>query len=137
MPTCKYFLRGGCKYGTDCFFSHVVGTNGSGSTTSSSSSTTVNNAPQNNTPKPLCRYFLRGGCKFGSDCRFSHGQPIQETVNKSDVGKEKETEKEGEKVDTLAEALAKASLEPRPCCEHCLKRYKKENIPDTYALLSK
>ena len=49
---CRFFLRGTCRYGSDCRFSHDIDIS--------------RRAPQ------ACRYYRQGRCRNGNDCRFSH-----------------------------------------------------------------
>ncbi len=53
---CIHHLRGYCRFGPDCKFSHAVSVQ--------SSSQNVNSQP--------CRNYQIGYCKFGAQCKFSH-----------------------------------------------------------------
>lgn len=50
---CTHFLRGNCRYGNNCKFSHER----------TDRKKTV-----------LCRYFLAGNCRRGKSCKFAHGE---------------------------------------------------------------
>ena len=50
---CKFFLRGNCRYGSQCRFKHTSG-NHSGKQTEH------------------CVFFLRGYCRYGNSCHFRH-----------------------------------------------------------------
>ncbi|KAJ0050310.1 hypothetical protein NL108_016892 [Boleophthalmus pectinirostris] len=49
--TCRYFLHGVCREGSNCHFSHDV---------------------QNSSPSLVCRYYQRGACAYGDRCRYDH-----------------------------------------------------------------
>jgi len=53
-PSCAFNLRGMCKFGDDCKFSHDA----SGGPAASS--------------VPTCKHWLTGSCRFGAQCMFSH-----------------------------------------------------------------
>ncbi|XP_072296185.1 E3 ubiquitin-protein ligase makorin-2 [Eucyclogobius newberryi] len=62
--TCRYFLHGVCREGSNCHFSHDV---------------------HNSAPSLVCRYYQRGACAYGDRCRYDHvkatsrvgGAPVQ------------------------------------------------------------
>lgn len=49
--TCRYFLHGVCREGSNCHFSHDV---------------------NNSAPSLICRYYQRGVCAYGDRCRYDH-----------------------------------------------------------------
>ncbi|XP_013418609.1 uncharacterized protein LOC106179496 isoform X2 [Lingula anatina] len=64
---CKYFARGSCKFGNDCYFSHDI------------------------TDKKPCKNYLRdGSCSFGDNCWYRH-------IGAEQVSKEKEEKEEKRK----------------------------------------
>uniref|UniRef100_A0A6Q2YQ97 RING-type E3 ubiquitin transferase n=1 Tax=Esox lucius TaxID=8010 RepID=A0A6Q2YQ97_ESOLU len=53
--TCRYFMHGLCKEGTNCRYSHDLNT--------SQPSTAM-----------ICKFFQKGNCMFGDRCRFEHSK---------------------------------------------------------------
>uniref|UniRef100_A0A8C6HGH4 RING-type E3 ubiquitin transferase n=1 Tax=Mus spicilegus TaxID=10103 RepID=A0A8C6HGH4_MUSSI len=54
--TCRYFIRGVCKEGDNCRYSHDL----------------------SDTPYGVvCKYFQRGYCVYGDRCRYEHSKPLQ------------------------------------------------------------
>ena len=53
VQPCKFFLRGNCRYGSQCRFKHPL---------------------TNNMEKPtgICVFFQRGYCRYGNTCHFRH-----------------------------------------------------------------
>ncbi|CAL1612939.1 unnamed protein product [Knipowitschia caucasica] len=49
--TCRYFLHGVCREGSNCHFSHDL---------------------NNSAPSLICRYYRRGVCAYGDRCRYDH-----------------------------------------------------------------
>lgn len=52
--TCRYFLHGVCREGSNCLFSHD---------------------PNNSKPSTICKYYQRGTCAYGERCRYDHVKP--------------------------------------------------------------
>ncbi|XP_015258763.1 probable E3 ubiquitin-protein ligase makorin-2 [Cyprinodon tularosa] len=52
--TCRYFLHGVCREGSQCMFSHDV---------------------NNSKPSTICKYYQRGTCAYGERCRYDHVKP--------------------------------------------------------------
>jgi Zinc finger C-x8-C-x5-C-x3-H type (and similar)/RNA-binding, Nab2-type zinc finger len=79
---CQYFIRGVCKRGFSCSFSHVGRV---------SSPAEAINPPElhrneiiDNTELPICRFFSRGSCTRGDSCRFLHElQPAIGSITQS------------------------------------------------------
>ncbi|KAI9142789.1 hypothetical protein BKA69DRAFT_1113975 [Paraphysoderma sedebokerense] len=64
---CRDFLKGNCKYGAKCKYSHET-PQSSGSTSASSSSS--------RNEQSVCNFFMKNGhCKFADKCKFSHDNP--------------------------------------------------------------
>ena len=59
---CWFFLRGDCKHGESCKFSHVAPV----------AAATVSSNLQNTVARQPCRFFLGGTCKYGQSCSFAH-----------------------------------------------------------------
>ena len=55
--TCSFYLRGNCKAGASCKFSHVI-------------------AATPATPSRVCSFFLKGTCTRGNSCQFSHDSVV-------------------------------------------------------------
>jgi len=53
-PTCVFFLRGACKKGEACEFSH---------------------SRASLEDMILCRYHMTGSCRYGDYCQLAHGRP--------------------------------------------------------------
>ncbi|XP_032404380.1 probable E3 ubiquitin-protein ligase makorin-2 [Xiphophorus hellerii] len=49
--TCRYFLHGVCREGSNCLFSHDL---------------------NNSKPSTICKYYQRGTCAYGERCRYDH-----------------------------------------------------------------
>ncbi|XP_067164069.1 E3 ubiquitin-protein ligase makorin-1 isoform X2 [Apteryx mantelli] len=62
--TCRYFMHGVCKEGSNCRYSHDLSTSQSAM---------------------VCRYYQRGCCAYGDRCRYEHTKPLKQeevtTVN--------------------------------------------------------
>ncbi|KAG8438663.1 hypothetical protein GDO86_005015 [Hymenochirus boettgeri] len=57
--TCRYFIHGVCKEGSNCRYSHDL-------TTSRSTM--------------ICRFYQRGGCAYGDRCRYEHAKPLKDDL---------------------------------------------------------
>ena len=67
---CQYYLRGNCKFGEHCRFSHDIDI----SMRSNNPSNTNNNPIiQQNNNSNYCTHFLMGNCKRGEKCAYFHG----------------------------------------------------------------
>jgi hypothetical protein len=63
---CKYFLRGACKFGSHCRYSHVI----------------------TKRKDIACRFYFNNnlGCKKGSKCEFSHDKSsLEKSIVKNQV----------------------------------------------------
>ncbi|NXE46002.1 MKRN1 ligase, partial [Casuarius casuarius] len=62
--SCRYFMHGVCKEGSNCRYSHDLSTSQSAM---------------------VCRYYQRGCCAYGDRCRYEHTKPLKQeevtTVN--------------------------------------------------------
>ncbi|KAG5830732.1 hypothetical protein ANANG_G00313730 [Anguilla anguilla] len=54
--TCRYFMHGVCKEGSNCRYSHDL---------------------SSSKPTMICRYFQRGCCAYGDRCRYEHTKPAK------------------------------------------------------------
>lgn len=73
--TCKEFMRGKCKWGASCRFSHHVSSGDNGE--QGGRNTSFGRDHDHRTGeigKSVCRYFLAGNCNK-ANCRFSHDGP--------------------------------------------------------------
>ncbi|XP_036708192.1 probable E3 ubiquitin-protein ligase makorin-2 [Balaenoptera musculus] len=52
--TCRYFMRGMCREGNQCLFSHDLA---------------------NSKPSTICKYYQKGCCAYGTCCRYDHTRP--------------------------------------------------------------
>nr|XP_033782186.1 probable E3 ubiquitin-protein ligase makorin-2 [Geotrypetes seraphini] len=52
--TCRYFLHGVCREGSNCLFSHDL---------------------QTSKPSTICKFYQKGQCAFGTRCRYDHIRP--------------------------------------------------------------
>ena len=98
MPICKFFSKGGCARGDQCYYQHVqsaaaqqqVRSVVSPANRALSWRTTRNEetAPARaflaSFPDPVaevsCRYFSIGACKNGDNCRFRHEATSEDTL---------------------------------------------------------
>ncbi|KAG9153451.1 hypothetical protein Leryth_025746 [Lithospermum erythrorhizon] len=104
--TCRDFVKGNCRYGESCRFSHTDENN--------NVDRSIGNVPverdhrhnSNNAGRTLCKYFLAGNCRR-DNCRFSHDTP------RSGELKDRIHDKsEGETMGTLDELNAPLRDEP-------------------------
>ncbi|XP_061085616.1 probable E3 ubiquitin-protein ligase makorin-1 [Conger conger] len=54
--TCRYFMHGVCKEGSNCRYSHDL---------------------SSSKPTMICKYFQRGCCSYGDRCRYEHTKPAK------------------------------------------------------------
>lgn len=52
--TCRYFMHGVCREGSQCLFSHDLA---------------------NSKPSTICKYYQKGYCAYGARCRYDHTKP--------------------------------------------------------------
>uniref|UniRef100_A0A7I2V4L9 RING-type E3 ubiquitin transferase n=1 Tax=Homo sapiens TaxID=9606 RepID=A0A7I2V4L9_HUMAN len=52
--TCRYFMHGVCREGSQCLFSHDLA---------------------NSKPSTICKYYQKGYCAYGTRCRYDHTRP--------------------------------------------------------------
>ncbi|KAM6161590.1 E3 ubiquitin-protein ligase makorin-2 [Erethizon dorsatum] len=52
--TCRYFMHGVCREGSQCLFSHDLA---------------------NSKPSTICKYYQKGCCAYGTRCRYDHTRP--------------------------------------------------------------
>ncbi|XP_047390626.1 E3 ubiquitin-protein ligase makorin-2 [Sciurus carolinensis] len=52
--TCRYFMHGVCREGSQCLFSHDLA---------------------NSKPSTICKYYQKGYCAYGPRCRYDHTRP--------------------------------------------------------------
>ncbi|XP_052491727.1 E3 ubiquitin-protein ligase makorin-2 [Budorcas taxicolor] len=52
--TCRYFMHGVCREGSQCLFSHDLA---------------------NSKPSTVCKYYQKGCCAYGARCRYDHTRP--------------------------------------------------------------
>uniref|UniRef100_A0A8C6DQQ4 E3 ubiquitin-protein ligase makorin-2 n=1 Tax=Moschus moschiferus TaxID=68415 RepID=A0A8C6DQQ4_MOSMO len=52
--TCRYFMHGVCREGSQCLFSHDLA---------------------NSKPSTICKYYQKGCCAYGARCRYDHTRP--------------------------------------------------------------
>ncbi|XP_042535568.1 E3 ubiquitin-protein ligase makorin-2 [Dipodomys merriami] len=52
--TCRYFMHGVCREGSQCLFSHDLA---------------------NSKPSTICKYYQKGFCAYGTRCRYDHTRP--------------------------------------------------------------
>ncbi|XP_027284971.1 probable E3 ubiquitin-protein ligase makorin-2 isoform X2 [Cricetulus griseus] len=52
--TCRYFMHGVCREGSQCLFSHDLA---------------------NSKPSTICKYYQKGYCAYGARCRYDHIKP--------------------------------------------------------------
>jgi len=75
---CKHFLKGSCRFGDKCGFSHL---------------NTVNERPDLHKTR-MCFKFEKGCCRKGDKCQFAHGlselKLIDETQNATNIGQTNE-----------------------------------------------
>ena len=107
---CKYFLtEGGCSYGANCKFLHVLET--------SDLSTSPDNAKGREKVRkrpPVCRYYLApSGCRYGDTCKYRHPKNRDAFVKYRDDREVDRTVlcKEHEDSSKLQQSLAKSSTE--------------------------
>ncbi|XP_010636273.1 probable E3 ubiquitin-protein ligase makorin-2 [Fukomys damarensis] len=53
--TCRYFMHGVCREGSQCLFSHDLA---------------------NSKPSTICKYYQKGCCAYGTRCRYDHTRPL-------------------------------------------------------------
>ncbi|XP_020032751.1 E3 ubiquitin-protein ligase makorin-2 isoform X2 [Castor canadensis] len=53
--TCRYFMHGVCREGSQCLFSHDLA---------------------NSKPSTICKYYQKGYCAYGARCRYDHTRPL-------------------------------------------------------------
>ena len=87
---CKYFLKGVCKYGKNCRFSHDININ---MRPNNSSNTDNNPMNQQNSNSHNCIHFMKGNCTRGDKCAYFHGycnrlQHIKTINNQKNLVKE-------------------------------------------------
>ncbi|KAK9763313.1 hypothetical protein K7432_010124 [Basidiobolus ranarum] len=58
---CRFFMKGYCRFGNKCRFSHQGLDQGHPEL--------ILNRPIS---IPICRYWLQGSCRFGNQCRYDH-----------------------------------------------------------------
>ncbi|XP_031115604.1 zinc finger CCCH domain-containing protein 55-like [Ipomoea triloba] len=80
MITCKDFVKGKCRWGASCRFSHsgTSGHNYDSSIRNASSDYDREHEPSK-TSKTLCKYFVAGKC-YSENCKFSHDGPTPSNV---------------------------------------------------------
>lgn len=58
---CKFFIRGLCRFGANCFYSHAA----------------------TSKPNKICQYYLAGNCSFGERCFYDHVIPKPNAISTS------------------------------------------------------
>ena len=97
---CSYYLKGTCKMGRNCTFSHNKNSNNSTgkrnrnnnqmpsnnqpNTTRSNKKQRRMTTPRNNSNNSNpCNFWLKGNCRQGSECQFSHAGKKGGSINKN------------------------------------------------------
>ena len=89
-PICHFFVRGICKKGDACPFSHAASPQVE---SPSRESTAPSPAPQDTRAFVPCKYFLRGQCGKGKECAYAHAGKADAELDHSvaaDTNKEDE-----------------------------------------------
>eukprot|EP01051_Picozoa_sp_SAG22_P003071 SAG22_NODE_144_length_17700_cov_21.959207_17_plen_426_part_01 len=89
-PPCRFFLKGKCRDGDNCRFSHATSSKTAGLQAAAAGGA------------KMCTFFLKGKCRAGENCRFSHGQEEaaaaeaeeEEELEQEEAGMEEEEEEE-------------------------------------------
>jgi hypothetical protein len=76
VEVCRQNLKGKCKFGTDCSYSHAAAVAGSGSAGGAAPK-----KPREPRPPKDCTEFAEGKCEYGDDCRFKHGANDKRDLN--------------------------------------------------------
>ncbi|EPS64429.1 hypothetical protein M569_10353, partial [Genlisea aurea] len=71
---CREFVKGKCRWGDSCRFSHRLASEEKEPSRHSHSESEAQNQPPYKDAKPLCKFFAIGKCSR-DDCRFSHDDP--------------------------------------------------------------
>jgi hypothetical protein len=75
---CTFFLKGECKFGDTCKFSHII------NTTKECDICDIDVEP--------CFFYLEGNCKYGDKCKFNH-MTVKELLQSWKMMKSKLNEK--------------------------------------------